>query len=635
MPIQLDLQEEDYPPLGGIGGEGVRKALGRPQMEVLTLLAREALQNSWDARSLPQGPITFMVHAWSLKRAELRAARQLVFAELPEGLPLKRTLTGDSVNVLCISDRGTRGLVGPTRADELDLNNPQRNFVAFIRDVGRPASTQVDGGTYGYGKASFYVASRASTICVHTRIKDGHGRPEDRFIAVGIGDQHNVKVGKRTVRRTGRCWWGRRGHDGHVDPVTGPEAREIAAALGMPGFGDQTGTSILVIAPDMSVGSDGESKERTLEQAVTRLVSDLVWCAWPKMIAGRSGNPPITFQANVRSDGGYEEIPFPDPAVFPPVACFVHAFRSAVKSLQSGRVEDDGCTPIKRYNDIVGWLALKNFGVHPRQRLDTGDPEGAAWVGTPSHHVALMRAPRLIVKYLAGPPLPTDALEYAGVFICKEHVEEAFALAEPPTHDDWRPETQTDPLQKSQVRVAMQKIREEMARFVGRLASATTGPGELQPLGGFSEQLGNLLTQVEGSGRPDIPPAGGGVRPGGGGGGTRRPRASVRQLDEIEYQLIGDRKVVVIPFQVFPLPGTRSTQVRALTRVSIADGDQAEADPPEGAAVPEVVAWLTPSGDRLAEGTDSVPIPAYELGVWKVLVCVPEDALITVDLRTE
>jgi hypothetical protein len=634
MPIRLDLQEEQYPPTGGIGGEGQRKVLGRPQMEVLTLLAREALQNSWDARVSRQGPITFMVDAWSLTNAELRTLRNQVFAELPEGLPLKRVLSESTVNVLCISDRGTCGLVGPTRANELDLDNPQRNFVAFVRDVGRAASTQVDGGTYGYGKASFYMASRASTICMHTGIRDSRGRFEHRFIAAGVGDQHNAIIGGRTVRRTGRCWWGQQGRDAVVDPLTGSDARDIAAALGMPAFhDDHTGTSILLVAPDLNVESDGETKERTLEQAVTRLVSDLVWCAWPRMISGRSGTPAINFQARVRREGRYQEIPFPDPARFPPVSCFVQAFHAAMRSLQTGRTEE-GCTPIKRYSDILGWLALKNFGVLPRKRLDTGDRDGPEWVGQPSHHVALMRGPRLIVKYLEGPILPTDALEYAGVFINKDHVEEAFALAEPPTHDDWRPETLTaDLLQKSQVRVALQKIREETIRFVGRLASATLGAGELQPLGAFAEQLGNLLTQVEGLGRPEVPLGGGGG--GGGGGGPRRLRAKVRQLEDVEYAMVEDRKVAVIPFQVFPLPGTHGTQVRAVTSVSVADGDQTERDPPEGAVVPEVVAWLTPGGNCLAEGTDLVSIPAYEVGIWKVQVRVPEDARISVELRTE
>jgi hypothetical protein len=44
---------------------------------------------------------------------------------------------------------------------------------------------------------------------------------------------------------------------------------------------------------------------------------------------------------------------------------------------------------------------------------------------------------------------------------------------------------------------------------------------------------------------------------------------------------------------------------------------------------------LRPSGQLLAERTDVATIPAFEIGVWKVKVSVPDDALITVDLRPE
>lgn len=636
MPIPLDLQEEEYAATGGIGGEGVRKALGRPEMGVLTLVAREALQNSWDARVSPQGLVKFMIQGWTLKKSELRAARELVFDELPEGLPLKHVLARDTVDVLCISDRGTRGLVGPTRADRLDINDPNRNFVAFIRDVGRAASAQIDGGTYGYGKASFYQASRAGTICVFTRIKDERGRTEDRFIAAGLGNQHNATTGRNTVRRTGRCWWGRRGTEGVVDPVTGPDAKHLAVALGMPEFEDgQTGTSVLVIAPDVSVDSDGEAKERSITQAVTRLVSDLVWFAWPKMVPGRTGLVPISFEASVRQGDRVQRIPFPDPITFPPVASFVQAYRRALRSMQDRRMADGNCTPIKRYAEIIGWLALENFGVHARQALDTGDPESAAWVGSPCHHVALMRGPRLIVRYVQGTPLATDVLEYAGVFISMEQVEEAFAAAEPPTHDDWRPETLADPLHRSYVRVALQKIKEEMSRFAGVLSAPAPGAGGLQPLGGFAQKLGELLTQVEGTGRPDVPPRPPLVRPLGGGGGGRVRRANVRPTGDVEYEMDGERRIAIVSFQVSPLPGTHNTKVRARPRVAVDDGDQAENDPPVGAELPEVLGWLTPHGERLDETTDLAQIPVYELGVWKVRISVPEDALITVDLSAE
>jgi hypothetical protein len=296
---------------------------------------------------------------------------------------------------------------------------------------------------------------------------------------------------------------------------------------------------------------------------------------------------------------------------------------------------DSGCTGIRRYRDILGWLSLKNFGVLPRRlRLDTGNRAGGDWVGSPSHHVAVMRKPRLIVTYLKGPPLPSDALEYAGVFLPKEDMEAAFALAEPPTHDDWRPETVADGLMKSQVRVALQKIKEETARFVGRLAGEGHGAGGLQPLGAFSEELGNLLTQIEATGRPGVPPPPPGGGGGGGGGGTRARRASVRLLDGFEYAMVDGARVAVVQFQVFPLPGTHSTQVRALAKVTVADG-AAERDPPEGALMPGVVAWLSPNGTALETRADVAAIPACEHGVWKVQIRVPDDAMITVDLRAE
>jgi hypothetical protein len=636
MPVKLDLQEEEYAPTGGIGGEGVLKALGRPQMGVLTLLTREALQNSWDARLSPHGPIDFMVHAWTLKPSELRAARQYAFRDIPESLPLGRELQRPTVNALCISDRGTRGLVGPTRADKLEIGDENRNFVAFVRDVGRAASAHVDGGTYGYGKASYYQASRAGTICIHTRIRAERGRFEDRFIAAGLGEQHNAVTGRKRVRRTGRCWWGQLADDGVVDPIAGEEARLLAAALGMPEFdGGATGTSILVISPELSVDTDGERTERSLRQAVTRFVNDLIWCAWPKMIPGRSGVAPITFHAGIRENRGIEKIGFPDVTKFAPISAFVETYRFAVRSMHDNRMADPGCLPIKRYRDTIGWLSLKKFGIHERQSLDTGDADSPAWVGTPSHHVALMRGPRLIVRYVDGAPLQTDVAEYAGVFISQEHVEEAFASAEPPTHDDWRPETLSDPLQKSQVRVALQKIREEMNRFAGGLGSPGAGDGSVQALGGFSELLGGLLTQVEGTGRADIPPPKPPPPGGGGGGRPRVPRASVRLTGEVEHVLSDGRRAARLSFLVSPAPNTHHTAVRAAPRVAVGDGDQIENDPPAGADLPKVIAWLTPNGKVLAQNEQVVRIPAYEVGVWKVDISVPDEALVSVDLRVD
>lgn len=51
-----------------------------------------------------------------------------------------------------------------------------------------------------------------------------------------------------------------------------------------------------------------------------------------------------------------------------------------------------------------------------------------------------MRRAELVVQYMPGPELPSPVLEWCGVFKSSEVADEAFGLAEPPTHDDWQPE---------------------------------------------------------------------------------------------------------------------------------------------------------------------------------------------------
>ena len=46
----FDLSSERYRPEGGAGGDAVRRAIGRPRLDRISVLIREAVQNAWDAR---------------------------------------------------------------------------------------------------------------------------------------------------------------------------------------------------------------------------------------------------------------------------------------------------------------------------------------------------------------------------------------------------------------------------------------------------------------------------------------------------------------------------------------------------------------------------------------------------------
>ena len=60
--------------------------------------------------------------------------------------------------MLFVTDRGTEGLGGPTRADEVH-EGESHDYVSFVLNVGEPRDTKLGGGTYGFGKAVFFLAS--------------------------------------------------------------------------------------------------------------------------------------------------------------------------------------------------------------------------------------------------------------------------------------------------------------------------------------------------------------------------------------------------------------------------------------------------------------------------------------------
>ncbi|MFD0594037.1 hypothetical protein ACFQZ4_17425 [Catellatospora coxensis] len=51
---------QPYPPEGATAAEGIRNQLGRPELDHLTVLVREAAQNSWDARA-GSGAVDFRI----------------------------------------------------------------------------------------------------------------------------------------------------------------------------------------------------------------------------------------------------------------------------------------------------------------------------------------------------------------------------------------------------------------------------------------------------------------------------------------------------------------------------------------------------------------------------------------------
>lgn len=639
----LSLQSEKYSPTGNVASEGVLNQLGRPRMDPLTVLIREAIQNSWDARIPGGGVVTFGLSLRTLTQEQMAVFKQVVFFQVPGRLGLREKLNSDEpIRVLEVYDRGTSGLGGPTRADMPDTSSEPRDFVDFMRNVGQPPDKKLGAGTFGYGKAALYVASRLHTICVHTRANYKRNLVS-RFMAAGLGGRYSItNPGPDQGIYTGRHWWGY--YDGEiVEPLTGASAEDLARMLGFPGYADSEirGTSIVILEPFIG--------ERTSQQAINAMKLAILWYFWPKMLGTDNTPPAMSF--DIYHEGVPVEVPRPEN--FPPINGFVRAMENLRKNGQ----DEDG-NPLSTVTKIrvlrpkknLGKLSLIKLTAEPRQELDVGEVDGLLPFSGPAHHSALMRQAELIVKYVAGPPLPSDAIEYAGVFLTDEDVDGVFAGAEPPTHDDWIHEFLEKRFDKTCIRVAYRRIHEEMEAFVAP-PDVDDGDGSGVPLGAFAGTLGTLLMGQEGPGagvrisRSSIADGDGsgvvsdpGVSKGEAGtrkDAIRKPvsRARIRLLDNGKLRMLRGHAVLTTSFSVTHATESKGTLVKVLAGV-VLDGNQMEAEPPAGVKQPSVLGWRDPDGKgHKVKNEPEILIPSTSDGVWMVVVTIPDNTMVGIDFR--
>lgn len=481
----LQLFSEPFARTGNMAAEGFRRLLGRPTLELLPTVLREAIQNVLDAATGVIGP-TVRIRVRTLSADQITALRERILSEMPDTdatrAGIAAAIRKPELRVLEICDFGTEGLSGPTRADAPHDGEEPLNFVNFLRNVGAARDTHHGGGTYGYGKSSLYAMSSCATIVVDSQTRVA-GRPERRLMACHLGAAFDA-AGDDGIRRryTGRHWWGVREDEGSIEPAVGSSAATLAGALGMPNRDERdTGTSILVIDP--LLGGD-------LQSSIEDIVEIILWNFWPRMAASTAAERKLCVE--VELEGRRIEVPCPEE--FPPLDLFAAAL--ADHRAGNGSLKAVRCGNPKKF---LGSIAIRN-GLRaerrgPAARTDSRIPKQAS-------HIALMRPVELVVKYVEGEPLTDRRFDWVGVFICsdEDEVEEAFALAEPPAHDDWIPDNLPKGNAKTFVRVALRKINE--VAFPRTQVAGPSGEDGLPvpSLAATAARLGQFLDRVSASG---------------------------------------------------------------------------------------------------------------------------------------
>ncbi len=457
---------------GDIAGEGAKKLLGT-SLEVPSLLLRETAQNSWDAR-VGNGIVPeYQMRFTTLNAARMSVLRDMVMPRTAPDSSLSGTVRKSRLPAIEIHDRGTTGLDGPTRNDIQVTSRSSTNFRDFILTVGAPRDQQYGGGTYGFGKTASFRASRCGTIIVWTRIGTGAGF-EERFIAVSVSPNFSMN-GKRY---TGQQWWGIRSSNqgvANVQPVTGPDAHELGEVLFERGFqGNETGTSIMILDPVFDEGRDAFIA--ACAGAATRNL-------WPKMIPGQPADRRMTI--SLTKDG--EHVPL---AAGQDAQTLAERERclTAIRDVQAGqeppedlvRVEEIWCMRPKM---LVGHLAIAPCLF----------PVGDDTVNT----VTFMRnQAELVVCENDYPSLQNGRDNWVAVFKPVKECDDAFAAAEPPTHDTWNPSSLQKP-QKTYVNVALKRIKEALAEYL-RPADASVVPGEHVSTGELADSLRVLAMGTDG-----------------------------------------------------------------------------------------------------------------------------------------
>ena len=399
---------------------------GAPSADA-TLLAREVIQNSWDAaielREDSDDAPPFEIR-FSFRSAPAERKRHLIawlglneLAERLEGSDhgqlglrspncLERLAEEGELPYLLIEESGTTGMYGPWSDDRSKM------YLA-LNTVSFHAKRAGTGGSYGYGKSGLIRGSAVRTVVAYTCFRERDDDPgvTRRLLGMVYWGQHHF--GDRSY-----IGFARFGHAAGPDdtvPFENEKADEIADGLGIPvrqpQVPEQLGTTFLLIDPTV--------RPPGLVKAIERS-----W--WPALESG------VDFNAVVETAEGSESCPRPRKDDV--LATFLDAYEVATAPPDNRRSDrrqvvfrSIGSFPRP---GVLGLVADPAGWSYPEQTTPSGDE-----VIEHRSLVALVRKPRMVVEYYeAGRTAPY----VRGIFVADPSVDEALRATEPKGHDAWQ-----------------------------------------------------------------------------------------------------------------------------------------------------------------------------------------------------
>lgn len=500
------------------GGGDLSRVI-RAGMPPAHVLAREVIQNSWDAARrlrrdfLPGSAIPFSVafrfrelvgeekaafvetfHLSELsKRAHAVGAEKLM---LHDASVLDRLEGDEPLRVLEASDYGAHGLFGhPNETSDSILWQA-------IYYMGGSEKAAGMGGSYGFGKSAFIRGSRIRTVLAYSCFRRYPGT---------IAESDPV-----TRRFVGMAWWQKHKLDGNkfqgrarfgafsqAGPQAVPDwppyedgfADSLAEAAGFatrsPSVDADLGTSLLVIEPTVS--------PEALIDAIERY-----W--WPALNDG-------DFSVSVTDYHG-EQV-----GIAPEERADLRPFIRSYRALSRGTPDSaDGPQILS-----ARWRSIRNEGLKPgslaAQVVDPDDFLSAAENSTVETDtdeidvllqqgplIALMRSPKMVVKYWDKSKSPVPI---RGVYVASEDIDDLLRDTETVLHDDWTT-APSDDIDARATRVAT-FVMSRISTEIRMLAETATPEPPSKDIGLpiYSKLLRKFMREPGDIGPPPPPPGGG------------------------------------------------------------------------------------------------------------------------------
>lgn len=472
-------------PAGGASGTTFTQALGNEGIAAADLVAREVLQNSWDAALLktdidaPAFRFKFRFeeyvggkHSKIVKTLGLnsllnqRESLESNARDIPELEDVRRLLDPQKpLRVLYLEDFGTHGMFGDPKKYK---SSHLYKAMYILGSTSKNAEEGTRGGTFGFGKSAFIGASEIHTAIAYTRFAPREDDDATRRL-IGFTWWGDHEIGKDSYQ--GRAMFGtakRLIRDG-AQPLVDKDADAMAEQLGMTIRSKKKsdfGSTIMIIDPTINAEDLKIAVERNWWPALEDQAMDVV----------------------IEKADGSQLVP--RPRSNKNLRPFLKAYGIArglktprdekTERLASAKWRADGSG--RKYGELALVLDTEFDVSESSEDLSYGEAH--------SPTVALIRGPKMVIEYKSF----SSRHPIRGVFIADEAIDNHLRQVEPPAHNSWEKNwtKQLNKESKAVAKATMDRIRRSVKDFALEFAPPPSSFTANLPL------LGSLLSGLFG-----------------------------------------------------------------------------------------------------------------------------------------